>query len=290
LTQSMSNLEPGQARIPAGPGNGEKLGLVAGLGKLPAILARSASEKGYQVVALCLSPEAKAAVEAHCLKSFVIAPGQIGRNVNLLKAERASQLVFVGKIPKMDMLLNLPKLDWTAIRELSKLPDFNDDTIQRAMGNLMTSFGLRVRTQAEFLTELFPEVGVLSDRRPSVMEYADIEFGLRVAKEIARLDIGQTVIVSGQVILAIEAAEGTDRAIQRAVQLARGPVVVIKVSKPGQDQRFDIPTVGLNTLNSMLYPGKTGGVLAVEANQTMVVEKEEMVAFCNQHDMTMVAV
>jgi UDP-2,3-diacylglucosamine hydrolase len=288
VTQAVPNA--GSARVPAAPGNGEKLGLVAGLGKLPAILARNAREKGYQVVALCLSDEAKANVEAHCVKSFIIAPGQIGRNVKLLKQESVSQLVFVGKIPKMDILLNLPKLDWTAIRELSKLPDFNDDTIQRGMGDLVTSFGITVRTQAEFLTELFPDVGVLGARHPTAMEYADIQFGLRVAKEIARLDIGQTVIVSGQVILAIEAAEGTDCAIKRAVELARGTVVVVKVSKPNQDQRFDIPTVGLNTLNSMLAPGKKGGVLAIEANQTMVVEMEEMVAFCNQNDISMVSV
>ena len=290
MTSSSPNVNASTQRIPASPGNGEMLGLVAGLGKLPAILARNASEKGYQVVALCLCEEARARVEPHCCKAFVISPGQIGRNVHLLRQESVKQLVFVGKIPKLDLLLNLSKLDWTAIRELSKLPDFNDDTIQRGMGNLVTSYGITVRTQAEFLTELFPDVGVLSTRRPTIAEYSDIEFGMRVAKEIARLDIGQTVIVSAQVIIAIEAAEGTDRAIQRAVELARAPVVVIKVSKPNQDQRFDIPTVGLNTLNSMLCPGKPGGVLAIEANQTMVVEMEEMVAFCNQHEMSMVSI
>src|SRR5262249_29248366 len=120
-------------------------------------------------------------------------------------------------------------------------------------------------------------------------EYADIEFGKRVAKEIAKLDIGQTVIVRDQMIVAIEAIEGTDRAIKRAVDLAKAPVVVVKVAKPNQDQRFDIPTVGLNTLNSMLAP-TPGGVLALEANETMVVEREEMIDFCDQHQISMVAI
>lgn len=289
MTTAIPNIKSSTARTPAAQGDGAILGLVAGQGKLPGILARNAKEKGYQVMALCLSEEAQARVEPHCFKTYLIYPGQLGRSVHLLKQESVKQMVFVGRVPKLDVLKNITKLDWTAVRELSKLPDFNDDTIQRGMGDFVTSHGITVRTQAEFLTELFPDVGILSARRPTALEYADIQFGSRIAKEIARLDIGQTVIVSEQVIMAIEAAEGTDRAIRRAVELAKGPVVVIKVSKPNQDQRFDIPTVGLNTLNSMLSP-KPGGVLAIEANETMVVEMEEMIAFCNQHEMSMVSI
>ncbi len=148
-------------------------------------------------------------------------------------------------------------------------------------------------TQPEFLRHLFPEVGVLTQKQPSIEEYADIDYGFKVAKEIARLDIGQTVVVRNRMILAIEAIEGTDEAIKRAANYARGAVVVVKVAKPNQDQRFDIPTVGMSTLTSMLLPeqGKTeGGVLAIEAKETMVVEKDEMISFCDQHNMAMVAV
>ncbi|MBX9689247.1 MAG: UDP-2,3-diacylglucosamine diphosphatase LpxI [Candidatus Obscuribacterales bacterium] len=286
----MSSTETMQSRrTPAAPGNGSILGLVAGLGKLPGILARSAKENGYQVIALCLSEEAEARVQPHCLKTFQVAPGQLGKNLKLLQRENVKQLVFVGKVPKLDILKNITKFDWTAVRELSRLSDFNDDTIQSAMGDYAASQGITVRSQAEFLTELFPDIGVLTARRPTAEEYADINFGKRIAKEIARQDIGQTVIVRNQMIMAIEAIEGTDKAIQRAVGLAKGPVVVVKVSKPNQDQRFDIPTVGMNTLNSMLAP-KPGGVLAIEANETMVVEREEMIEFCNQHGICMVAI
>ncbi len=265
------------------------LALVAGEGKLPALLAKSAKERGYRVVALALSEDAYSRVSATADVVHKIAPGQIGRNLRYLKDEKANEVVFIGKVPKLDLLRNLHKLDWTAVRALSKLPDLKDDTIQFAMGDIVEAHGYRVVTQSEFLRHLFPEVGVLTKRQPTAAEYADIDFGFKNAKEIARLDIGQTVVVRDQMILSIEAIEGTDEAIKRAVKLARGPVVVVKVCKPNQDQRFDIPTVGMNTLNSMLAE-KPGGVLAVEARETMVVEQQEMIEFADAHGIAMVAV
>jgi len=269
------------------------LGLVAGEGKLPTILAQAAKEKGYRVVAFALSEPAGEQLHNIVDKVYQIAPGQLGRNRQLFDNEGLKEAVFVGKVPKLNLLRNITKLDWTAIKIISKLPNLNDDAIQFAVGDFMESNGVRVLTQSEFLRHLFPEVGVLTKRQPTAEEYADIDYGFKVAKEIARLDIGQTVIVRDRMILAIEAIEGTDEAIKRAANYARGPVVVIKVAKPNQDQRFDIPTVGMSTLNSMLVPehGKTqGGVLAIEAKETMVVEKDEMVKFCDEHDMSLVAV
>lgn len=265
------------------------LGLVAGEGKLPGILARSAKNSGYTVIAGALSEKAQAAMVPHCDKVFLIAPGQIGRNLSLMKGQDVQQIVFIGKVPKLSVLQNIHKFDWTALKELSKLPDFNDDTIQRAVGNLMEEHGIKVVTQSEFLRELFPQYGVMTKRQPTVGEYADVENGIRIAREIARLDIGQTVVMKNQMIMAIEAIEGTDEAIKRAVQLARGPVVVCKVARPEQDQRFDIPAVGINTLESMVAP-KPGGVLAVAAGETLVVEREEMVAFADAHGMSILAV
>jgi DUF1009 family protein len=265
------------------------IGLVAGEGKLPGILAKSAKERGYRLVALALSPDAEARVSPFADKVHLIAPGQLGRNIKLIKDEKVSDIVFIGKIPKLELLRQLHKLDWTAIRELSKLPNFNDDTIQFAMGDIVEAHGIKVLTQREFLRDLFPEIGVITKNQPTAGDYADVQFGFKVAKEIARLDIGQTVIVRNQMILAIEAIEGTDEAIRRAVKLAKKPVVVCKVAKPNQDQRFDVPTVGMNTLEAMI--GEVpGGVLAVEAGETMVVEKEEMAAFADAHQMVIVAV
>ena len=270
--------------------NANAIGLVAGEGKLPAILAQAAKEKGYRVVGFALSETAAHQLESVLDKIYQIAPGQLGRNRQLFLNEGLKQAVFVGKVPKLNLLRNITKLDWTAIKTLAKLPNLNDDSIQFAVGDFMETSGIKVLTQSEFLRHLFPDVGVLSKHQPTIEEYADIDYGFKIAKEIARLDIGQTVIVRQRMILAIEAIEGTDDAIKRAVHYAHGPVVVVKVAKPNQDQRFDIPTVGMNTLQSMLSPKGDGGVLAIEARETMVVEQEEMVQFCNQHNMALVAV
>lgn len=266
------------------------LGLISGEGKLPALLAQSAKEKGYKVIAMALSEAAEMQVSPHADKTILIAPGQIGRNIGLLKKEGAKEIVFIGKVPKINLLRQLHKLDWLAVKELSKLPNFNDDTIQFAVGDIMEAQGLKVLTQTEFLRHLFPEIGVLTSCQPTAAEYADIEYGMGVARELARLDIGQTVVVKDRMILALEAIEGTDEAIKRAVKLARGPVVVCKVSKPNQDQRFDIPAVGMNTLSSMIIDNPNpGGVLAVEANETLVVEQKEMAEYARANNISIVS-
>lgn len=268
----------------------KKLALVAGTGKLPIILAQAAKEKGYDVIAFGLTEEVCELIKPHAARTILIAAGQVGRNIKHMREQQLTEVVFVGKVPKLDYLMRqVHKLDWMAIKELSKLPNFNDDTVQRCVGGICEAQGIKVLTQSEFLRHIFPEVGVITKRQPTGEEYADVEFGFRIAKEIARLDIGQTVIVRDKTVLAIEAAEGTDYAIKRAVQLAKGPVVVCKVAKPGQDQRFDIPTVGMNTLESMLAQ-KPGGVLAVEAGETMVVERSEMAAFADSKGISIVAI
>lgn len=267
----------------------QTLGLIAGEGQLPPILAQCAKSKGYKIVAIALSPSARARIAAHADVVYESAPGQLGRSMKLLAQNNVRAAVFIGKVPKVNLLRNLHKLDWTAIKELSKLPNFNDDTIQFAVGDICEARGITVLTQSEFLRHLFPAVGVLTKTEPQATEYADIEYGLKIAKEIARLDIGQTVVVKNRMIVAIEAIEGTDEAIKRAVHLAHGPVVVVKVSKPNQDQRFDIPTVGMSTLQSMLAEAP-GGVLAIEAHETMMVEKEEMIAFAESKGISIVAI
>ncbi len=267
------------------------LGIVAGEGKLPSLVAQSAKSRGYRVIGMALSEDALALIEPHAHKTYLIAPGQLGRNVGLFKKEGCGSAVFIGKVPKLNLLRQLHKFDWTAVKELSKLPNFNDDTIQFHMGDFVEAHGVKVLTQREFLVHLFPEIGSLTSRQLTIEEYADIEYGMGVAREIARLDIGQTVVVRDRMIVALEAIEGTDEAIKRAVKLSRGPVVVCKVSKPNQDQRFDVPTVGMSTLRSMLREDGTasGSILVVEAKETLVVDREEMVAFAEKHGIAIVS-
>lgn len=273
-------------------GSGTKpgtLGLIAGDGTLPGLLARSAKRRGFKVVCLALTDDAYKNIESIADVRIKIAPGQIGRNFKLLQQNNCDSAVFIGKIRKLNFLKNIHKFDWAAVRELSQLSNLSDDSIQVRMGELIEELGIKVLTQSEFLRELFPDVGVLTKRQPTPKEYIDIEYGIKIAKEIARLDIGQTVIVRGLILLAVEAAEGTDETIKRAVQLARGPVVVAKVAKLGQDQRFDIPAVGMNTLEAMACE-QGGGVLAVEAHETMLVDREAMIAKADSCGISIVAV
>lgn len=267
----------------------KRLGLIAGGGKLPAVLAQSAKNRGYDVTAFTMAEEAPARVGPHCVKIIEIAPGQLGKNIQKIKDEGLEEVVFIGKMHKLELLRSLHKLDWTAIRELSKLTDFSDDAIQGLVGDLAERHGVKVLTQAEFLKHIFPDVGVMTKRQPTVEEYADIEYGINIARELARIHVGQTVIVKDRMILAVEAIEGTDAAIRRGVALAKGPVVVCKVPKKEKDPRFDTPTVGMNTLEAMVTP-KGGGVLAVAANEVLVVEEKEMAAFADKHNISMVAV
>ena len=266
------------------------LGLIAGEGKLPGLLAQAARAQGIRVVAIALSDAAKSAVQPHADSTFECAPGQLGKAHKLLNQTGVNTVVFIGKIPKLSVLRNLHKFDGQALKFFMRLPALDDDTIGRCVGEYMEANGFTVIKQTHFLRHLFPEVGLLSKREPTADEYSDLLYGVKVAKEIARLDIGQTVIVGDSMILAIEAVEGTDEAIRRAVTLSRGRLVVCKVAKAGHDNRFDIPAVGMNTLRAMLSDGKLGCVLAIEAGGTMVVEREEMIEYCNQHNIAFVAV
>jgi DUF1009 family protein len=265
------------------------LGIIAGDGKLPAMLAQSAKEKGYKVVSLALTEDALARMQPLCDAIMHSPPGLLGRNISYLKSQGVQDVVFIGKLNKVQLLRNILKIDLTAIKEMSKLANLNDGSIQTAVGGFMESHGMRVVTQSEFLPQLFPSVGVMTKKQPTAAEYVDIEYGYKIAKELARMEIGQTVVVRDRMIIAIEAIEGTDEAIRRGVQLADGPVIVVKVARPVQDQRFDIPAAGLRTLNAMLAK-KPGGVLAVAAGEVMMVEQEEMIRFADEHQIAIVAV
>jgi UDP-2,3-diacylglucosamine hydrolase len=258
------------------------LGIIAGDGKLPPMLAQSAREKGYKVVSLALTDDALARMQPLCDAILHSPPGLLSRNISYLKNQGVQDVVFIGKLNKVQLLRNILKIDLTAIKEMSKLANLNDGSIQTAVGGFMESHGMRVVTQSEFLPQLFPSVGVMTKKQPTAAEYVDIEYGYKIAKELARMELGRMII-------AIEAIEGTDEAIKRGVQLADGPVVVVKVARPVQDQRFDIPAAGMRTLNAMLSK-KPGGILAVAAGEVMMVEKEEMIAFADEHQISIVAV
>ena len=217
-----------------------------------------------------------------------ITPGLLAQNLELIRNEGIQQVVFAGKVNKW-LLLKNPKLDKMAIEALKQYANNSDDAIMHWIVEALEKEGLTVLSQTRFLTDLFVPEGVLSDTRPDEMALRDIQYGFGIAKEMGRLDVGQTIVVKNGMLLAVEAIEGTDECIRRGGKLARKKGgVVVKVAKPKQDQRFDVPTVGLGTLKRMQRYGLN--ILATEAEQTIYVDKAAMIAYANQHKIIITSV
>ena len=173
------------------------------------------------------------------------------------------------------------------IKALAKVKNHSDNSLLSAIAHHLNSKGIKLLSSTSFLTdESLPKKGILSKRKPSKDELADIEFGWKLAKEMGRLDIGQTVVVKNQAILAIEAIEGTDEAILRGGRLGSGEVTVVKVAKPNQDMRFDVPTIGLKTLDALIQAKVRA--LAFEAGKTILLDRKQFMDRANEHKITVV--
>ena len=256
------------------------LGLLAGSGRLPAELAASARRAGWRVVAIGLVELADPQLASQVDLFEWAHVGDFGRVFEVLAAAGARDVVLAGKVPKT-FLWQRPdavRPDARAVAALARLRDRKDDSLLGAVVQVIEAEGLRVRSQLELAPDLCAAAGVLGKVRPTPDQEQDIAFGWPIAKAIGALDVGQSVVVQGKAVLALEAVEGTDRAIERGIALAepgRG-VVLVKVAKPEQDPRFDVPTVGLVTLRTLAKGG--AGALAVEAGLTLVLEREALVA------------
>jgi DUF1009 family protein len=256
------------------------LGLVAGSGSLPAELAASARRAGWRVVAVGLVELADPSLAKHVDGFEWVHLGDTVRMFGVLHEAGAADVALAGKVPKTFLWERRDALrpDARAIAALAKLGDRKDDSLLGMVVELIESDGLRVRSQLELAPDLLAPVGPLGAVRATPEQEQDVTFGWPIAKAIGALDVGQSVVVQGKAVLALEAVEGTDRAIERGASLAdrgRG-VVVVKVAKPRQDPRFDVPTIGLATLRTLAKGG--GGALAVEAGETLVLEREALVA------------
>jgi len=265
----------------------KKFGLIAGDGELPIKLARSAKHMGFSTVAISLAQSNRKQLSRYCEKVYSFGPGQIQKIVDTLHKENIEQLSFIGKVHK-GLLLRNPRLDSRAFKLIKQRNRLNDDQIMLIVVEELEKENINVLDQTLFIKDLLAEKGVITACNPTSDEFLDIEYGFQIAKQMGKIDIGQSVVVQNKMILAVEAIEGTDRAIERGCKLGNGNAVVVKVSKPNQDNRFDIPTVGLNTLKTMKKYG--GKILAIEANETFIVEKNEMIEFADKHKMVVVAV
>jgi len=263
--------------------------LIAGDGELPVHVAKMAARAGHDVICISLSHKNRDVLHKYCKKVYHYGPGEVLKILETLQNENAKQLTFIGKVSK-EILFRNPRLDKKAIEMIKKAAKLNDDAVMLLLVKELEENGIQVMDQTIFIKDFLAKKQTFTKLEPTKEQLIDIEYGFQIAKEMGRLDIGQTVVVQNKMILAIEAIEGTDKAIARGAKLANKAkaAVVVKVSKPKQDQRFDIPTVGLRTLATMKRYG--ANVLAIEAGETFIVEEEKMMNFANKNKMVVVAV
>jgi DUF1009 family protein len=265
----------------------QKQGLIAGDGLLPVKMAQHAKENGFDVVAISLSSDNYKQLKKHCSKIYSCSPGEVLKIENILKEEGVKQLTFLGKVHK-GLILKRPKFDSKALELVKNASKLNDDEVMLILVQELENIGVTALDQTIFIKNLMIPAGVLGKHKPTAAQVEDVNYGFGLAKEIGKLDIGQSVVVKNKMIMAVEAIEGTDKSIRRGAKLAKNNACVVKVAKPSQDKRFDIPAVGLKTLQTMKK--YKASLLAVEANETIIVDQEKVVKFADKNNIVVMAV
>jgi hypothetical protein len=257
----------------------QRWGLIAGNGKFPFLVLEGARNQGIEMVVFAIREEAFPELEKMAPRVHWVGLGELGRAIELLHEERITHAVMAGQV-KHNKIFSSIRPDWRMARLLMSLATKNTDALIGAVAHVLEEEGIQLVDSTAFLEPLLAEPGVLTRRAPDEQEAADIEYGHRIAQAIASMDLGQTVVVSERACVAVEAMEGTDETIERAGRIAHGRrLVVVKVSKPGQDMRFDVPVVGLPTVAVMKRAGATA--LAIDARRTLVFDREALVAAAN---------
>jgi DUF1009 family protein len=249
-----------------------KLGLIAGNGRFPFLVLDAARAQGHEVIVVAVNDEAFTDLEPHARSLGValhwVSLGHLGKCLRILTDAGVTQVVMAGQVKHTKIFSVIP--DLTMLTVIRRLRARNTDALIAAVVEVMREHGLELLDSTVFLAPLMARAGILTKRAPTEAEEADLAFGYRMADVIAGVDIGQTICVRHQAVVAVEAMEGTDETIARAGRLARGPFVVVKVAKPRQDMRFDVPVAGIATIQVMTEAGAT--VLSVDAGKTLLVD------------------
>ena len=264
-----------------------KQGLIAGDGSLPVKMAQYAKENGFEVVCISLASDNVNELKKYCSKVYSCHPGEINRIEKILKDEQLKQATFLGKVHKR-VLLQLHKFDKRAIELLKSVKRLNDDEVMLLIVREFEKCGVSVLDQTIFIKNLMVPPGVLGKLKPTEEQMEDVNYGFWLAKEMGKVDVGQSVVIKDKMVMAVEAIEGTDVCIRRGSKLAKKNAAVVKVAKPAQDKRFDIPAVGLRTLKTMKK--YKANLLAVEANETIIVDQEKVVKFADDNNIVIMAV
>ena len=266
----------------------KRIGIVAGNGDLPIIASCVAKREGYQVYLCAIVGETNPSVEKEVDKIKWVKMGELKKLSHFFIENNVKDICFEGKITKTSIFSGSIKPDLDMIMLFTKLKNRKDDTILGAICDYLEKKGLIVIDSTRFLKDILLADGLYTKKKISKNEYADIEFGWHLAKESARLDIGQSVIVKNKAVLAVEAIEGTDEAIKRGGRLGKAGSIVVKVEKPKQDMRFDVPAIGPRTIETMAEV--KARVLAFEAGKTIFINKEKTVSLANKNGISIIGV
>ena len=264
-----------------------RIGLIAGSGQFPLIFSRKARQKGYAVYAAAYRNEADSELKDYVDGIEWIHLGQINRLIRFFKKNRVGEAVMIGAVKKTKMFSDI-RPDMKAISLIARMKHSHDDGILRAFAGTLEKEGINILASTNLLPELIAQEGCWTRRKPTRMEKRNIEIGWKLAKEIGRLDIGQCLVMANGSVMAVEAIDGTDATIKRGGELGRGEAVVVKVCKPNQDQRFDMPAVGVQTIQAIVEVNARA--LAIEAGKAVVFDKEEMIKLADQNGIAVVAI
>ncbi|HEY3093248.1 MAG TPA: UDP-2,3-diacylglucosamine diphosphatase LpxI [Vicinamibacterales bacterium] len=267
-----------------------KLGLIAGNGRFPFLVLDAARAQGHDVTIVAAKeetfPELNDAAHRHGAAIHWISLGQLGTCINLLKDAGVSHAVMAGQVKHTKIFAGGIVPDLAFFSVLRQLTSRNTDGLIGAVANVLRDNGIELLDSTSLIEPLLARPGVLTTRAPTEDEQKDFEFGYRMADAIAALDIGQTIAVKHRAVVAVEAMEGTDEVIGRAGHLAGPGVRIIKVAKPNQDMRFDVPVVGIATIQAMRVAG--ANALSVDAGKTLMIDGEAILASANEAGITIV--
>ena len=263
------------------------IGLIAGQGEFPIVFAKAALSLKRPVVVFGVEGYTDKRVEDFTSEAHYVGLGELGRLIDLLKQKKIRQVVFAGGVPKKQIYDPAFKLDPTAQDFISGARNKGDDHLLRAFELFLKArCGISVVDSRALLKKALAPRGVLTRRRPTPHEWQGLRLGLRMARHVGKMDIGQTVVIKDGAVLAVEAIEGTDRAIRRGGEWGHGDVVVVKAAKPNQALRFDLPCVGLDTLQTLQEASSR--VLGVEAGKTILISREQLLEKADKQNMTLV--